>query len=331
MKKTLILIIISLLTLSGCQTNEVENPSDPKDQNSIELLEDPTFSNGFNLLGVSPVEDGRTVYKHLNYGDSVSSDDEPVWFMAQWWTPYDLLEGTYRKVDNVHIYETESRKISINPENDGYLRIDLSSKKEYGEEDRAPGESWTHALIEQNFKETVGMSELKSLIVTLDFTIHYVNNLHEEEAYDPNMHAAQFLWYLTLQNVVAEDSNPDEVGQRGDYLWFGIPIYDNRSDFIPQTAHIDQGAAGTTNKLIYSMSSSNYFDEKIQFRKQYQIEVDVLPYLKDAFLYALSNNALINAQFENMQIGYMNLGWELPGSFEVASTIQNISIRATKK
>lgn len=331
MKKTLILILISLIALSGCQPKEVDHNDDEIDQDEIELLEDPTFSNGFNLLGISPVEDGRNIYKHLNYGDTVDSTKDPVWFMAQWWTPYDVSDGTYRTEDTTHIYETESRTISVDPTNDGYLRIDLSSKKEYGDQDRVSGQSWTHALIEQNFKESVGMSELKSLVVTLDVTIHYVHNMHEEGTYDPNMHAAQFLWYLTLQNIVPEDADTDEVGQRGDYLWFGIPIYDNRADFISESAHVDQGAAGTTNKLIYSMSSKNYFDEKIQFEKQYHIEVDVLPFLKEAFVYAISNNALVNAQFENMQIGYMNLGWELPGTFEVGSTIQNISIMATKK
>jgi hypothetical protein len=329
--KKLLILLITLFILTGCKTNEEEPPIDIDYSKSVELLEDPTFSTGFNLLGISPVEDGRTIQKWLDYGGNAIQAERDVWYMAQWWSPYDVTDATYREDEGTYIYETESRTLNINPENDGYLSIDLSSYKEYGDTPRTSGQPWTHALIEQNFIESVGMGDINQLIVTLDVSIDYVNNMHEDGTYDPGLHAAQFLWYLTLNNVIDIDSNQDEVGTPGDYLWFGIPIYDNRTDFIDLSHHIDQGAAGTTNKLIYSMNNRNYFDEPIVFGKTYHIEFDVLPYIKDAFIYAIQNDALVNAQFENMQIGYMNLGWELPGSFEVGSTIQNISIKAIKK
>jgi hypothetical protein len=330
MKKVFIMALILLLTLSGCK--EIDDVPIPIDvSNAIELLEDPTFSTGFNLLGISPVEDGRTIQKWLDYGGEATPAERNVWYMAQWWSTYDVVDASFRKENDTYIYETESRTLKMNPSDGGYLSIDLSSYKEYGDTPRTQGQPWTHALIEQTFNESVGMADINNLIVTLDINIKYVNNMHEEGTYDPGLHAAQFLWYLTLNNVIDEDSNVDEVGTPGDYLWFGIPIYDSRSDFLDVSHHIDQGAAGTTNKLIYSMSSRNYFDEKIEFGKTYHIEIDVLPYLKEAFIYAINNNALVNAQFENMQIGYMNLGWELPGSFEVGSTIQNISIKAIRK
>lgn len=329
MKKLVILIMLSLITLSGCQEKEPDKPI-IDDTNGIELLEDPTFSTGFNLLGISPVVDGRTIQRHLDYDGKAVPADRDVWFMAQWWTPYDVTDAPYQKVGDVHQYQTTSRTLQMNPEDNGFLKIDLLGSEEYINGPRESGEPWTHALIEQDFNESVGMAELSSLILRMEVTVNYVEN-HTGDAYDPGLHAAQLLWYLTLRNVVDEESNPDEVGTRGDFLWFGIPIYDNRSDFIAQSAHLDQGGPGTTNKLIYSMSSRNYFDEKIQMGKTYQIEIDVLPYLKEAFIYAVNNNALVNAQFENMQIGYMNLGWELPGTFDVSSTFRGISIKAVKK
>ena len=327
MKKVLLLMMVMLLGLSGCK--EKEKPI-IDDTDGIQLLEDPTFSTGFQLLGISPVVDGRTIQKHLDYNGEALPSTRNVWFMAQWWTPHDVKNATYQKINGVHTYTTESRTLHMNPSDNGYLRIDLNASKEYIDGPRESGEPWTHALIEQTFNESVGMSELASLILKLEVTVNSVEN-KTGDAYDPGKHAAQLLWYLTLQNVVPEDSDPNEVGTRGDFLWFGIPIYDNRTDFIAQSAHLDQGGPGTTNKLIYSMSSRNYFDEKIQMGKTYQIEIDVLPYLQEAFLYAINNNALVNAQYQNMQIGYMNLGWELPGTFDVSSTFRGISIKAIKK
>ncbi|MCK9310272.1 MAG: hypothetical protein M0P99_08365 [Candidatus Cloacimonetes bacterium] len=328
-KMTLIVLaLLSLIFISGCEKRDNNDDNDDNDDKNVELLEDPIFATGFNLLGISPVEDGRTIKKHLDYGSTALPSSRPIWYMAQWWTPYDVVDATYKEVNNVHIYETPSRILKMNPEDNGYLYMELFGSKEYENGPRELNEPWTHALIEQNFSESVGMSELSSLILKMEVTIHHVNNLMGSD-YDPGKHAAQLLWYITLRNVVPEGS--EDVGQNGDFLWFGIPIYDNRNDFIPHSAHIDQGAAGTTGKLIYSMSSKYYFDEKIQMNKTYNIEIDVLPYLKEAFIYAINNNALVGARFENMQIGYMNFGWEVPGTFDVASTIRGISIKAIRK
>ena len=206
--------------------------------------------------------------------------------------------------------------------------MELLGSEEY-EKPRELGEPWSHALIEQHFETSVKMTELAHLYMSMEVTVHYVTN-KTGDAYDPGKHAAQLLWYITLRNVVPEGSNPEEVGTNGDYLWFGVPIYDNRVEFVPESKHIDHGGPGTTNKLIYSMSSRNYFDEPIEMNKTYKINVDILPYVK-AFIYAINNNALVNAQIENMEIGYMNFGWEIPGVFDAAATIRDISIIGVKK
>lgn len=328
MKKLWIVMLLLMVMLSGCK----KEPGKPviDDTGAIELLEDNIFETGFQLLGISPVIDGRTIQKHLDYNGEAKKSSRDVWFMAQWWSPYNVVDATYKKINETHIYQTESRTIKMNPKDNGYLHMALLGSKEYGDKPRELGEPWPHILIEQTFNESVGMSELSALILKMEVTIHSVENL-TGKTYSPDKHAAQLLWYLTLRNVVDKDSNPDEVGMPGDFLWFGIPIYDNRTDYVAHSAHVDQGAAGTTNKLIYSMSSKNYFTEKIKMDKTYNIDIDVLPYLKEAFIYAVQNNALVNAQFENMQIGYMNFGWELPGTFDVSSTTRGISIKAVKK
>lgn len=331
LRKTLILSMFILIgtMFVGCVNDEDENPI-IIDENSVELLQDPTFSTGFNLLGISPVIDGRTIQMKLDYnGEAVETEDN-IWYMAQWWTPYNVVDANYSFREGIHSYETASRTIEVNPEDEGYLHVKLNSSIEYLGETRIQGQPWTHLLIEQTFPASVKMSELESLILTLDVSVDKVVNLNGD-AYDPGLHAAQLLWYLTLRNNVPEDSNSEEVGSRGDFLWFGIPIYDNRSEFISDSAHIDQGAPGTTNKLIYSIGSANYFNEPLKMGKTYNIQFDVLPYIREAFIYAVTNNALVNAQFENMEIGYMNFGWELPGSFDVESTIRNMSILANLK
>lgn len=328
----LLLLLIGII-LIGCKEDPIDKKpiDEEKPVTQIELISDPSFSTGFNVLGYSPVEDGRQIKMKIDYNGTAKPSEKPLWYMAQWWTPYNLVDSSYHYEDGKHIYQTKSRTIEANPNDGGYLRFELLGSEEYfGGVRTSSNQPWAHLLIEQTFTTSVKVSELKALNVHLEFTVEKCVDKNGNQ-YNPSMHAAQYLWYFTLQNRISDQESFEEAGKNGDFLWFGVPLFDSRFDFINQSAHIDSGAAGTTNKLIYSISSKNYFDEKIIMGKTYTIDIDILPYLKEAFIYAINNNALVNCQFTNMEVGYMNFGWELPGSFDVASTIRNMSALAVYK
>src|SRR5690554_5173971 len=110
MKKTfnilnIIMILILLISCNGPNNltppngndngngNGNENGDGPKpdpdpEYSYDEILADRFFETGFYLLGQSPVDDGRQVKKILDYGDTAKPSTKPIWFMAQWWTPY---------------------------------------------------------------------------------------------------------------------------------------------------------------------------------------------------------------------------------------------------
>lgn len=288
----------------------------------VQLFDDLSFSNGFGLKGVS-TNDGSKVFRHLT---TDNADCDYVWQMGQWWTKYDLKDAEYEYVDGVHIYKNESHEIKINTAKKS-LYTKLLGSKEY-DKPRVNGENWPHILIEQSNKK-VPIAGAKKVIASLDFNIIRCDNMMSEEEYNAGTHAAQYLWYLTLTNYIPTDSDPEKVGTNGDFFWFGIPIYDNRSPKgVEEYKMIDQGFVGATNKLIYGMSSREYLSElPLQFGKTYHIEIDILPYLITAYIYGISNGALKNTKWENMYLGYMNFGWELPGTFDVESEVSNISVK----
>lgn len=288
----------------------------------VQLFNDLSFSNGFGLKGVS-TNDGSKVFRHLT---TDNLDNQYDWEMGQWWTKYDLKDAEYEYVNGVHIYKNESHEIKINTTKNS-LYTKLLASKEY-DKPRENGENWPHILIEQS-KKNVPIAGAKKVIASLDFNIIRCDNMMSESEYDSGRHAAQYVWYLTLRNIVPTDSDPDKVGKNGDYLWFGIPIYDNRyPKGVEEYKMIDQGFVGATNKLIYGMSSKEYLTElPIQFGKTYHIEIDILPYLTTAYVYGITNGALKNTNWENMYLGYMNFGWELPGTFDVESEVSNISVK----
>lgn len=288
----------------------------------VQLFNDLSFSNGFGLKGVSTTM-GSEVFRHLT---ADNPDGDYYWHMAQWWTKYDMQYAEYEVINGVHIYKNESHEIRIDNKNNS-LYMKLLASKEY-DKPRENGQNWPHILIEQHSKQ-VKIAGAKKVIASMDFKIIRCDNMMSPSEYDPSRHAAQYLWYMTLRNLVPEGSDPNEVGKNNDYFWFGIPIYDNRSPLgSEEYKMVDQGFVGATNKLIYSMSNKVYLKNlPLEFGKTYHIEVDILPYLKDAYIYGIQNGALVNSNWENMYLGYMNFGWELPGTFDVESEVSNISTK----
>lgn len=325
-----ILLFASLFALTGCQSTTTEEGG-----NLImkEILTDTSFKSGFDLMTTSTLN-GRAFAAYLNYGgDATNQEDSPhPWQMSQWWTPYDFKDATFSKsADGVYEYTNESRHIKVDT-NNGELTLDLNSNIEYQKlfgHSRNGDENWSHILIEQNIKNCPKLFNLENVFVELEFCINKCENLDP----DQNVPAAQLLWYFTITDP--KNGNTDyesEVdGKTNQFMWFGIPLYDSRYDYVEQYVNVDSGFVGATNRVIYCISSRNYFSEKIQFGKTYSIYLDILPFIKQAYVYGLNHDAMENINYDDLVLNYMNFGWELPGSFDASATIKKISTKIIEK
>lgn len=287
------------------------------------VLGDQNFINGFKIIGINPTENQREVKKYIT--NNKSNKDSIHWFLSQWWTPYDLGLSNFKKIEGLQTINTESRKLTINNNNE--LTIYLNGKKEYLNNNRNEDQSWCHFLIEQDFTNKINVLEANNFNLELDFTLDFVNDFKEFN-YDSTLHAAQFLLYFVIFARQDEDKYQYE-GFNQEFMWFGVPIYDNRLDKFEQVSHVDSGSEGTTNRLIYLMDSDNYLEEKLKMGKKYSIKIDLLPHIKKALDFAIENGYLPKKALK-YEIGYLNLGWELPGAYEVQSTIHKINIESEK-
>lgn len=324
--------LIMIATLTGC-TNENTTNSKKEDDTMKEILKDTSFETGFDLMTTSTTN-GRALSAYLDYnGEAKDSNITPhPWQMSQWWTPYDFKNANFKKNnDGSFEYENESRHIKVNLK-EKELTMDLNSYTEYQKlfgHSRNGNENWSHLLIEQNIENAPKIIDLKHVYASLEFSINEATDLDPGQ----NVPAAQFLWYFTITdpkngNTAYESENG---GKRNQFMWFGLPLYDSRYDFVESYTHADTGFVGATNTVIYSISNRNYLNEKIQFGKTYKIELDILPYIKEAFLYGFSQGAMENVEYSDLVLNYMNLGWELPGSYKASATIKNLSTKIIKK
>jgi hypothetical protein len=311
--------------------NDIPNPSpDNQDEPRFtkNLLADADFSQGFKLL--EPRNDGKRVFcPNIDYNGK--ADESPIWEMSQWASPYNFKDATYTSIkEGVHKYENESRSCIIDT-NNSEIEINLNSWTEYQElfgHSRTGSENWSHFLLEQSFPNPSKISELKSIYAKCEFRINKAEDL------DPGqpIPCAQLTWYFTITDVRNGDPAYQSKDNTNDFMWFGIPIFDSRYEYLPENKMVDKGFNGATNKLIYGMDSRAVFKkQKVEVGKDYIINIDILPYIKDAYLYGITNEALVDSSFKDLTINYMNIGWELPGSFDASLTLKNMSVMVEEK
>ena len=327
---------------SSVEETSSEEPVNLKEKYKLRredsLLSDSSFKNGFGLFSpettTAHVEDRLIDYNGEAETDfyNPEADHSYYWTMCQWWTPYNFVNATYSKNGDTHVYENESRRLEVNP-NEGSLHMELNADMEYEEKfggPRDPAASWSHFLIQQNFPSELvkSPSTFEDLYVEMDVTIEESTYLGEGEP--TGAECAQLLFYFCLFNRVPADSNPEEVGVNGTGMWFGVPIYDSRYDYVDRYIGGDTGFVGSTNRMIYSIPSQSYMGRgPVEMNHTYKIRIDVLDLLKEAFIYGVKNDYLPNCLWNNLYLTYMNFGWELPGQYKVSSTLSNLDIHAT--
>jgi hypothetical protein len=147
-------------------------------------------------------------------------------------------------------------------------------------------------------------------------------NLHQGD-YSPDTHAAQFQIFFTVQN-----RNRRSPGF-GDLVWFGVPIYDNRDRFPKAFKARDFGG---TAKFIFTPDGKTFTSQSAHDGAWVVIDKDLLPLMRDALATAWKRGFLKgSSDLSDYSIGGMNMGWELPGTFDVEMDIRRLSLRAEGK
>lgn len=287
------------------------------DTYEIELI--PSFSKGFRLTGY----DSRFPENHdigrLEYGEMASQTD---WRIGQWGSNHNLINAVHTVVGNTDEYYDGAKKLVIKNANNGFI-LDVDGSKDI-EGDRVEGQEWLHFILEvMPFPTQVKMKDINFLEYYLEFKLtKEVNNL---ENFNPNLHTALFIWYITLNDLDPESPT------YGDYFWFGLPIYDYRHDYSPYFAQQDSGKEDRTDKFIVNLAGDTFLNSIVSLNVQQYMQFDAYQSLKDSYDLAVERGFLKNTKFENMSIASMYIGWELPGNFDVAMDVNAISIKAGKR
>ncbi len=286
---------------------------------TIELFEDPGFERGFSVLKAVPNKRIQSGLIAPTKGKVV-----PVWELAQWGSHFEFANSQRKKISSNTIqFQGATKKIVFGDmgSSRSTLIFDIDTRKEYNGKLRKLGEHWPHLLVEQRFKKHPKITELKNLDYGIDYKI-IKSKAFKQEGWNDSLHTAQFLAFLTIQN-----RNKKSKGF-GDYLWFGIPMYDARYKFPRSHKSLDKG----TGKFIYTLGENQFTDQISGSGKWIAIRSDLLPLIYEGLETAWENGFLKDSRnFSDYEIRAFNIGWEITGIYHVTSIIRNLNLEATMK
>jgi hypothetical protein len=284
-----------------------------------ELIRDPHFQNGFQLLEPRPGK--RVVYGQCG----ALGAGRPAWDLAQWSSRFPVQPPECFSDNQIAGCTNTAKRVLVgvagSPAADLSLAVWASS--EYGSHPRrSTGEPWVHLLVQQDFENPPLLGELAALHFRLEARLKH-SSLATTNGYSPSLHAAQYLVYLTVAN-----RNPDAPGF-GECFWFGIPVYDNRSRVVPPYEARD---FGDTKLFIFTLGSDHFTGKSTHDGQWVRFQKDLLPLVRQGLERAHAKGFLMGskdlADFRPLGIF---IGWEVPGVFDVDLQIRDLSLVAVAR
>lgn len=316
MKKVFIAVctaILTLVMLCGC--------GEPvKDDGYKELLGDNMFRGGINIDATGFGNDvaGRTFADYMG-----TATDDTCWSYAQHNCNQSTRNGKESKEGDWYVYtdnqddDKVSKVLKVNPKT-GSVSLNCDASKDYEQPRTSGNDPWVHMLLGQGFYDESFVCDMDELILDISWTLTKMEN-KTGDAYNPSLHAAQFQLFF-----VVESANPAESNG----LWFGMPFFDNReTELTPPNGLFDRG----TMMYISSMGNAAYMKELATVGKKVEIKHDLLSEIKTALEQAQGKGYMQYSTFEDLYLVNMNIGWEIPGIFDVGVDIHNFSLKAKFK
>ena len=291
------------------------------DNPKIPLFEDTGFDRGF-LLQYTDSAKGRAVEKLIPGMDKTS---KPVWHICQWASKYSLAEASEQHSATGEItLKNPGKKVVFGGTPAGNLQMAVYASAEYAGHIRTFGEGWPHLLIEQDAPQCFPLSQLQSVNLTIDARLLLFADGMEKSA-DPGLHAAQFQLFFIIKNINKDSKDFN------DFFWFGVPFFDNRYDLPPLYKAKDIGKGDATGKFIYTISGQSINPVPMNRHEWIHINTNLLPEILTGIDDAVKGNYLTDSNPEHYAVINMNMGWEVPGTYNVDMQIRNFAITTQNK
>lgn len=292
------------------------------DTTTVHTIADTLFQNG--LLIKSPDGSLETTATTVNSGAT------PSWVLAQW-NSVDSIQQT-NAVDGVFTYADTAKELVVDT-NTGAISMDMKGSVEYADGGRtAVEQDWPHLVMEQNYygEDLIHLSEMESVRMQMKYTVTKCENSIPAHNYDTsNLHCAQFVWYITLQNRTEGHTD------YGKYMWFGMVLFDNR---YPYTEYgRTNKTADNSDQFIYQPGTADWSPTGLMpgVGDTITIDYDIMEVARIAYNEATKWNrwdtVFSSTTWEDLYVGAMNFGIEIPGTYDMSVDIEHVGMASVPK
>lgn len=300
---------------------------------AMDLVSDPAFHQGFY------VKDRTGKDQVLRWKDAGGRDtnQSPAWHTAQPHSKSCFADPAFCKFrENGLTFRDDFQTLIVHPEDgDADIVLGVNAMKEYGGIWREPGDPWPHLYVQQDICQPGSrmwataptVADLERLNLNLSVRLLY-DHQNRGPGFNPNVHAAQFQFFLTVQNL-----NTKSKGF-SDYYWFGVSLYDNRRDVTTVFAAQDksQPRKKGTEKFIYDVGLAPFTSEVVAKGNWVAVHGDLLPHIRTGLEECWKRGFLPDSKdVADYRIGGIFLGWEIPGLNDASVAVKNLSLTATLK
>jgi hypothetical protein len=282
-----------------------------------DLLRDPRFEHGFTLLAPRA---GQGQAGQLRFA---GHSGPPAWEVAQWNSRWPFANAIF-ETNPTLCMSNVARWLVLDPAGtrSPTLTLGVDSRPEYGERPRRnPAEPWVHLLVQQAIVGAPSLAQTASLRLRFDARLREAETFRPD-GYSPGLHAAQFQVVLTLNNT--RRAAPGF----GDFLWFVVPLYDDRYEVPPE--YVAQDFAEARGKLIFNPGATALGLKATRVGEWQSADCELRPWLERALETARAKGYLRDSRDPaDYSVAHINLGWEVPGLNRVAMDVRGLSLVAT--
>lgn len=274
-----------------------------------------------NIVNIKIISQKASFAGILPFG---CTNPNPIWDIACWHSRWNFIRPEHTDPvkllpDKSMIVENEGR--SLWRSRDG-SRVILTAKgsREY-QGARKRNEGWTHLLLEVLWDDPKKYSrcyveELKSLWITMDMKLLQCEN--RTKGYNPEIHASQFVVYFNIK------------GKKNEAMWLGLCNMDNRylmDEHRKETVcQMDPG----TNTFIIALPQEELMTGHLSDCQWHSMSLDLKPLIRRAYENGRRIGAFKGSQMEDLWLNSMNLGFEIPGSFDSSIELSNLQLAAQR-
>ena len=314
-----------------------------------EALFDRRYNYGVNILGLNNYHTVLPWAKIYPHGEQ---ELDPYWRLAQWgyYNNYFLQkDASYTETNGVINYtknwtepvkdgdwitiSNKASTVSLNIATGGF-KLYTDVREEYGvtppyathpiiSNPRRAGEDWPHLLMEQAIPCPLTLGDITATYFDIAFTVEKAEN--HTPNYNTSLHTAQFSWIFTISCV--NRSSPSY----GKGYFFSLPLYDYRTKIIPASFMVDSGKESATGDMMYGLCNEDMVKGGVEVGTRYECSVNLYEQLKASFERMQGDGNFNNCTLSDMRINTTNIGWELPGTFDVGLEVEYISLKYIEK